>query len=103
SCRGRVGRHRAAVDDVVRRGHLGFAFDGPGGARCNDGVVNRLQLDVDLVLELTAAFGVPRMETLSVAEARGLMTAMAAARPPGPGVGEITDGVLRGAAGPLPY
>ena len=100
---GGVDRYRRTCDDVVRRGHLGFAFDGPGGARCNDGVVNRLQLDVDLVLELTAAFGVPQMETLSVGDARRLMAAMAVARPPGPDVGEITDGVLRGAAGPLPY
>jgi acetyl esterase/lipase len=100
---GGVDRYRRTCNDVVRRGHLGFAFDGPGGARCNDGVVNRLQLDVDLVLQLTAAFGVPPIDSLSVADARGLMKAMEATRPPGPAVGEITDGVLRGAAGPLPY
>jgi cation diffusion facilitator CzcD-associated flavoprotein CzcO/acetyl esterase/lipase len=100
---GGVDRYRRTCNDVVRGGYLGFAFDGPGGARCNDGVVNRLQLDVDFVLELTAAFGVPPIDTLSVADARGLMKAMEATRPPGPDVGEVIDGVLRGAAGPLPY
>ena len=51
---GGVDRYRKACDEVVRRDYLGFAFDGPGGARCNDGVVNRLQLDVAIVLELIA-------------------------------------------------
>src|SRR5262245_10270540 len=100
---GGVDRYRRTCDEVVRRGYLGLAFDGPGGARCNDGVVNRLQLDVDTILELLAGLGMPPMETLSVADARTLMAAMATDRPPGPEVGDVVDGVLRGAAGPLAY
>jgi acetyl esterase/lipase len=100
---GGVDRYRRACDDVVRRGYLGFAFDGPGGARCNDGVVARLQLDVAMMLELIEGLGLPAIETLSAAEARAFWVALAAGRPPGPAVGEIADGVLPGAAGPLAY
>src|SRR5262249_20649651 len=100
---GGVDRYRRTCDEVVRRGHLGLAFDGPGGARCNDGVVNRLQLDVDTILELIAGLGLPPLETLPVADARAFMTAMATDRPPGPDVGDVADGVLRGAASPLAY
>jgi acetyl esterase/lipase len=100
---GGVDRYRKTCDEVVSRGYLGFAFDGPGGARCNDGVVNRLQLDVSIVLELIAGLGLPPMETMAVADARALSAGMAIARPPGPEVGEVADGVLDGAAGPLAY
>jgi acetyl esterase/lipase len=98
-----VDRYRKTCDEVVRRGHLGFAFEGPGGARCNDGVVNRLQLDVWILLDLVSELGLPPMETLSVEHARQLFTAMAAERPPGPTVGEVVDGKLPGAAGPIGY
>jgi cation diffusion facilitator CzcD-associated flavoprotein CzcO/acetyl esterase/lipase len=100
---GGVDRYRRTCDEVVRRGWLGFAFDGPGGARSTDGVVNRLQVDVAILLEMMAELGIPAMETLSVADARALMTALATGRPPGPDVGDVADGVLRGAAGPLAY
>jgi acetyl esterase/lipase len=50
-----------------------------------------------------AAMGLPPMETLSAADARDLMAATAATRPPGPEVGEVTDGVIPGPAGDLPY
>ncbi|HXJ34830.1 MAG TPA: alpha/beta hydrolase fold domain-containing protein [Candidatus Eisenbacteria bacterium] len=100
---GGVDRYRKACDEVVGRGYLGFAFDGPGGARCNDGVVNRLQLDVAMVLELMAGLGLPPIESLSAADARALWAATAIDRPPGPDVGDVADGVLRGAAGPLVY
>jgi len=100
---GGVDRYRKTCDEVVRRGYLGFAFEGPGGARCNDGVVSRLQLDVATVLDLIAEFKLPPIETLSVADARTLSAAMATERPPGPDVGDVADGVLRGAAGPLAY
>jgi cation diffusion facilitator CzcD-associated flavoprotein CzcO/acetyl esterase/lipase len=101
---GGVDRYRRACDEVVRRDYLGFAFDGPGGARCRDGVVCRLQLDVTLVLELIEQLGLPRLETMPVAEARQTYAgALAAARPPGPVVGDVGDGVLAGAAGPLAY
>jgi cation diffusion facilitator CzcD-associated flavoprotein CzcO/acetyl esterase/lipase len=100
---GGVDRYRKACEEVVRRGYLGFAFDGPGGARCNDGVIRRVQPDVAIVLELFEQFGVPALDTLSVAEARALTIATAAQRPPGPHVAEVVDGKLPGAAGPLAY
>src|SRR6185436_18728613 len=100
---GGVDRYRKTCDEVVSRDYLGFAFDGPDGARCNDGVVNRLQLDVSMVLELIGGLGLSPIESMSVADARALMVAMASGRPPGPRVGDIVDGVLPGAAGPLSY
>jgi len=100
---GGVDRYRKTCEEVVKRDYLGFAFDGRGGARCHDGVVNRLQLDVSVVLDLIASLGLPSLETMSVEDARMAMIAMAAGRPPGPEVGEVADGVLPGAAGPLEY
>src|SRR5262245_2752501 len=100
---GGVDRYRKTCDEVVRRGYLGLVFDGPGGARCADGVVNRLQLDVWTVLDLLTELGLPRIETLSVPEARAAFAAMAIARPPGPEVGDVADGTLPGAAGPIAY
>jgi cation diffusion facilitator CzcD-associated flavoprotein CzcO/acetyl esterase/lipase len=100
---GGVDRYRKTCEEVVQRGYLGFAFDGPGGARCTDGVVNRLQLDVSVVLELIAGLGLPSIDTLSAEDARATMVAMNAVRPPGPQVGAVEGGVLPGAAGPLEY
>src|SRR5262249_59214492 len=100
---GGVDRYRRTCDEVVHRGYLGFALDGPGGARCADGVVNRLQLDVSMVLELIEQLGMPALETMPVADARALFAGMAMGRPPGPDVGEVVDGVLPGPAGPLAY
>ena len=48
-------------------------------------------------------YGLPPMDTLSPADARALMAATAATRPPGPEVGEVTDGVIPGPSGDLPY
>jgi cation diffusion facilitator CzcD-associated flavoprotein CzcO/acetyl esterase/lipase len=100
---GGVDRYRRTCDEVVRRGWLGFAFEGRGGARCNDGIVSRIQLDVSLVLEALELAGAPGIETLSASDARAMWTAMAIGRPVGPDVGEIVDGSLPGAAGPLSY
>ena len=100
---GGVDRYRKTCDEVVRRAYLGLAFDGPGGARCADGVVNRLQLDVWTVLDLVTEFGLPRIEKLSVPEARATFAAMAIGRPPGPEVGDVADGTLPGPAGPIAY
>jgi cation diffusion facilitator CzcD-associated flavoprotein CzcO/acetyl esterase/lipase len=100
---GGVGTYRRVCDEVVDRGYLGFTLTGPGGVQRNDGVVFRLQPDVALVLEAMAALGLPRMETLPVDDARAMMRAGATQRPPGPEVGEVADGVLPGAAGPLGY
>ena len=100
---GGVDVYRATCDEVVERGHLGFELRGPNGTQCNDGVVRRLQPDVEIVLKMMADLELPPIETMSVAEARQFMTDSAAARPPGPDVGEIVDGVLPGPAGDLEY
>jgi acetyl esterase/lipase len=100
---GGVGRYRAACDEIAERGYLGFRLEGPGGTRCNDGVVRRLQPDVAILLDAMAELGLPPIETLSVEDARAFMVASAAERPPGPDVGEIADGLLPGAEGDLEY
>jgi len=100
---GGVDRYRKTCAEVVSRGYLGFAFDGPGGARCSDGVIRRVQPDVAIVLEAIEELGVPALDTLSVENARALTVVMAAERPPGPQVGEVVDAALPGAAGPLAY
>ena len=100
---GGVDAYRQACDEVASQDYLGFRMTGPGGARCRDGVVRSMQPDVAMVLEFVAALGLPPMETLSVADARALMAATAEGRPPGPEVGEVTDGVIPGPAGDLPY
>src|SRR6185295_4341560 len=100
---GGVDRYRKTCDEVLSRHYLGFTFEGSGGRRCVDGVIRRVQPDVAIMLEAIAELGVPAFDTLSVEQARALNVAMAAERPPGPPVGEIVDGELPGAAGPLAY
>ncbi len=100
---GGVHVYRQACDDVVAQDYLGFRRSGPGGERCRDGVIRQLQPDVSLVLQLMAGLGLPPMESLPADEARAMMAAAAAARPPSPEVGEVADGVLPGPAGDLPY
>ena len=100
---GGVDAYRRACDEVAAQGYLGFRMTGPGQDRCNDGVIRRMQPDVAMVLEAMAAIGLPPMETLIVADARAFMAATADARPPGPQVGEINDGVMPGPGGDLPY
>jgi cation diffusion facilitator CzcD-associated flavoprotein CzcO/acetyl esterase/lipase len=100
---GGVGAYRRACDEVVAGGYLGFALSGPGRAQCNEGVVRRLQPDVAAVIDAMAALDLPRMETLAPDDARAMMRAGYAQRPPGPEVGDVTDGVLDGAGGPLGY
>ena len=73
------------------------------GSQCNDGVVRRLQPDVQMVLEQMAALNLPPLESMTAEQARAFMDEPDAARPPGPDVGEIVDGVLPGAAGNLSY
>ncbi|MBE1546358.1 cation diffusion facilitator CzcD-associated flavoprotein CzcO/acetyl esterase/lipase [Mycobacterium sp. OAS707] len=95
--------YRASCDEVVARNYLGFTLSGPEGSKCNDGVVRRLQPDVEMVLMEMAAMELPLMESMSVPQARAFYLQMLADRPPGPDVGEIVDGVLPGAAGDLAY
>ena len=56
-----------------------------------------------LVLDMMAGLDLPPLESMSAEEARAFMTEVDAARPPGPEVGEIVDGVLPGAGGDLDY
>ena len=100
---GGVDAYRAACDEVVADGYLGFELAGPGGTQCHDGVVRRIQPDVSLVLQVMSGLNLPPIETLPVADARAMMEVTASQRPPGPEVGEIVDGVLPGPAGDLEY
>jgi len=100
---GGVDVYRKACDEVVARDYLGFRRTGPQGVRCSDGVICRVQPDVAMVLDLMATLGLPPLDTLPAEGARMLMTQLSAARPPGPAVGEIRDGMLPGAAGELAY
>jgi acetyl esterase/lipase len=95
--------YRASCDEVVARNYLGFTLSGPTGSKCNDGVVRRLQPDVEMVLMEMAAMELPLMESMSVPEARAFYLQLQADRPPGPDVGEIVDGVLPGTTGDLAY
>ena len=96
-------RYRSICDEVVAAGYLGFERRGPHGADVRDGVVRRVQPDIQIMLEMMAAFDLPGMETMTAADARAFSDSMAATRAPGPEVGEIVDGTLPGAAGELAY
>jgi acetyl esterase/lipase len=100
---GGVDAYRRACEEVVANDHLGFAFDGSAGGHARDGVVRRLQPDVQMVLELLGTLDLPPFESLPPEAARGLLAQINAERPPGPAMGEIVDGQLPGAAGPLDY
>jgi acetyl esterase/lipase len=95
--------YRTSCDEVVARDYLGFRMSGPNGSRCNDGVVRRLQPDVEMVLNEVAALNLPMMESMAAEDARAFYMEMSMTRPPGPDVGEIVDGVLPGATGDLVY
>ena len=101
---GGVGPYRSICDEVVARGMLGFRLTGPGVAeQCNDGEVVRLQPDVRLVLGLLASLNLPPIETMGAQGARDFVAEFNKGRPFGRPVGEVGDGVLLGADGPLPY
>jgi cation diffusion facilitator CzcD-associated flavoprotein CzcO/acetyl esterase/lipase len=100
---GGVDNYRGACEDVVADGYLGFELAGPGGQQCQDGVVRRVQPDVAMVLQMMTDLGLPPIESLPVPDARVFMDTMAAARPPGPAVGEMVDGTLPGGQGQLEY
>jgi cation diffusion facilitator CzcD-associated flavoprotein CzcO/acetyl esterase/lipase len=95
--------YRISCDEVVARDYLGFKLSGPDGSQCNDGVVRRLQPDVEMVLNEVAALNLPPMESMGVEDARARYAQMSTARPPGPAVGEIVDGIFPSAAGDLAY
>ncbi len=101
---GGVGRYRATCDEVIERGYLGFALDGPAGRIVNDGIIRELEPDVQVMLETMAEMELPPLESMGVEGARAFMEASGAMMPPGPDVGEIVDGTLPGAdSTPLEY
>ncbi len=100
---GGVDTYRHICTEVVDEGYLGFSLSGATISQCNDGVVRRLQPDVQLVLDAMAAMDLPALESMSPDEAREFMAAGNTQRPPGPDVGEILDGALPGPAGDLAY
>ena len=93
----------AACEEVVARDYLGFRLIGADGTECNDGIVRRLQPDVQMMLDQIALLNLPALESMSVDEARVFAAASSADRPPGPDVGEIVDATLPGADGDLAY
>jgi cation diffusion facilitator CzcD-associated flavoprotein CzcO/acetyl esterase/lipase len=95
--------YRASCEEVVARDYLGFTLSGPHGPQCNDGVVRRLQPDVEMILMEMAAMELPPMESLSIADARTVYAQMSEASPPGPDVGELFDDVIPSATGDLAY
>jgi cation diffusion facilitator CzcD-associated flavoprotein CzcO/acetyl esterase/lipase len=100
---GGVDFYKKACDDVVAQDYLGFRRSGPRGTACRDGVIRSVQPDVTLVLDLVASLNLPPLESMPPEAARNVMLQMNAERPAGPTLGEIRDGSLPGAAGPLPY
>jgi cation diffusion facilitator CzcD-associated flavoprotein CzcO/acetyl esterase/lipase len=95
--------YHLSCDEVVARDYLGFRLSGPDRTQCNDGVVRRLQPDVEMVLNEVAALQLPPMESMAVADARAFYTQMSTTQPPGPDVGQVVDGVLPSATGDLAY
>jgi cation diffusion facilitator CzcD-associated flavoprotein CzcO/acetyl esterase/lipase len=101
---GGVGSYRGICNEVVSRGMLGFRLTGPSvPEQCNDGEIVRLQPDVRLVLNMMADMKLPPIESLGAQGARAFAAQLNAARPAGRPVGEVVDGILPGADGPLPY
>ena len=101
---GGVGPYRSICNEVVGKGMLGFKLRGPGIAeQCNDGEVVRLQPDVRLVLNMLEEMKLPAIESLGAQGARAFVTEFNAGRPAGRPVGEVVDGTLPGADGPLAY
>ncbi|MFN0030221.1 MAG: flavin-containing monooxygenase [Acidimicrobiales bacterium] len=100
---GGVDTYRHICTEVVDQGYFGFSLAGPKGSHCNDGVIRRLQPDVQLVLDAIAGMDLPALESMSPSEARAFVAEGNAARPRGPEVGAIIDGTLPGPAGDLTY
>jgi cation diffusion facilitator CzcD-associated flavoprotein CzcO/acetyl esterase/lipase len=100
---GGVGPYRSICDEVVAKGMLGFKLKGSDAEQCNDGEVVRLQPDVRLVLNMLAEMNLPPIETMGAQGARDFLNEFNKARPAGRPVGEVGDGMLQGADGPLPY
>ena len=96
---GGVDGYRAVCDEVVEQDLLGFQLAGPGRSQVNDGLVRRLQPDVQMVLTMMAELELPPVESMTPEEARAFIAESNAVRPPGPDVAEIVDDVMPGADG----
>ena len=66
---GGVDRYRAACEELVERGYLGFRLAGPEGSQCNDGVIRRVQPDVAMYLDVIGEMGLPPLESMTAADA----------------------------------
>jgi hypothetical protein len=78
-------RGRRLLPRQLRRGGrptTGLHAVRPRGSECNDGVVRRLQPDVEMVLMEMAAMNLPTMDSMPVTEARAFYAQMSATRPP---------------------
>lgn len=62
-----------------------------------------VQPDIQEILDMMADLELPALETMDAPSAREFSVSMAAQRPPGPDVAEITDGTFPGARGDLDY
>jgi len=100
---GGVDNYRQICNEVAEQDYLGFSLTDGEKIDCNDGVIRRIQPDVGMVLNMMAEMGLPPLESMSPEEARGFMAASSEARPPGPDVGEVIDGIYPGADVDLPY
>lgn len=100
---GGVDRYRQVCIDVVESDYLGFERRSGDRVERVDGVIRRLMPDVEVMLEAMAELQLPTIDSMSPADARAFDEAVAAQRPPGPDVGEVVDGTLPGAVGPLRY
>ena len=100
---GGVDVYRNVCNEVREKDYFGFRLKGASGEQCNDGVIRRLQPDVQGVLDMMATVEAPPIESLSAAEARAFMDATNAVRPPGPDVAEVVDGKFPGALHDLDY
>lgn len=100
---GGVDRYRQACDEVAEADYLGFKQRGSESSRCNDGIIRFVKPDVQLLLELLASLEQPPLDSLPPEQARAQMEAATAQRPPGPDVGEVTDGTIPSPDGAIEY
>ena len=100
---GGVDAYRRACNDIRDNGYLGFHLSGPGGEQKSDAIVRPFRPDVQMVLDVLAASGLPPLESLDHEGLRAVMAGMKEQSPPGPEVGEIVDGTWPGAAGEMAY
>src|SRR3954454_17350817 len=77
---GGVDVYRNTCEAVREQDYLGFRLTGPAGEQCNDGVINRMQPDVAMVVEMRPQRGIPPLETMDPEQPRQFMDASGAIR-----------------------